>query len=90
VSRTRIGAQVVAVIDWRAAATLKDNTVLCRRAGLLEKSRSRRRPSPQGPRALLVRADGSCELQRFTAATVARRLRGAADANGKTGTGRRG
>lgn len=66
--------RVIAVIDWRAAATLKDNAAFLRRAGLLATSRPRRRARGPEHRSLVVRADGSGELQRFTATTVARRL----------------
>jgi hypothetical protein len=92
VSRARTAAPVVAIIDWRAAATLKDNAGFLRRAGLSEGSRSRRRAPAPVRRSLLVRADGSGELQVFTAATVARRLLAAAGEiiTRKAGTGRRG
>ena len=85
-------APVVAIIDWRAAAALKDNAVFLRRAGLLGEARPRRRQRGVVARSLLVRADGSGELQRFTAATAARRLLAAAGGNTtrKTGTERRG
>jgi hypothetical protein len=85
-------APVVAVVDWRAAAALKDNIAFLRRAGLLEEARPRRHTPADGRRSLVVRADGSGDLQRFTPATVARRLFAAAGGNTtrKAGTGRRG
>jgi hypothetical protein len=91
VSRSRVIAPVLAIIDWRAAAALKDNAVFLRRAGLSEDARRWRARTP-GHRSLVVRADGSGELQRFTAATVARRLLAAAGGNTtrKAGTERRG
>ena len=73
-SRTRVTAPVIAVIDWRAAAKLKDNAAFLRRAGLLDERRPGRRTPALPRRSLLVRADGSCALQGFTAGTVARRL----------------
>jgi len=92
VSRPRTAAPVVAIIDWRTAATLKDNAGFLRRAGLIEGARARRRATAPMRRSLLVRADGSGELQVFTAATVARRLLAATGETitRKAGTGRRG
>jgi hypothetical protein len=69
-----VTAPVIAVIDWRAAVKLKDNATLLRRAGLLDERRPGRRTPPHARRSLLVRADGSCAVQGFTAGTVARRL----------------
>jgi hypothetical protein len=69
-----VTAPVIAVIDWRAAVKLKDNAAFLRRAGLLDEGRPGRRTPPRARRSLLVRADGSCEPQGFTAGTVARRL----------------
>ena len=77
-SDPRVIAPIVAIIDWRAAAALKDNATFLRRAGLLDDSRPRRRPRAVGPRSLIVRADGSGELQRYAPATAARRLLAAA------------
>jgi hypothetical protein len=69
--------RIVAVIDWKAAALLKDNVRLLQRAGLPSAVRQRGRTGKvAGHRSLVVRADGSCELLRFTAATAARRLGG--------------
>jgi len=69
--------RVVAVIDWKAAALLKDNARLLQKAGLENAVRPRGgNGTSAGRRALVVRADGSCELLRFTAATAARRLGG--------------
>lgn len=73
-SRARVTAPVIAVIDWRAAVKLKDNASFLRRAGLLEEGRPGRRAAARTRRSLLVRADGSCAPQGFTAGTVARRL----------------
>jgi hypothetical protein len=66
---------VIAVIDWRAAALLKDNARFLERAGISE--RARRRDGRSGSvkyRSLTLRDDGSCQLQRFSTAAVARRL----------------
>jgi hypothetical protein len=69
-----VTSPVIAVIDWRAAAKLKDNAAFLRRAGVLDELRPGRRAPSRPRRSLLVRADGSCALQGFTAGTVARRL----------------
>ena len=86
-----VKAPVVAVLDWLAAAALKGNAGLLRRAGLPGGARALRAARSAEHRALLVRADGSAELRRFTAATTARRLASAVeDAHTrKAGTGRR-
>jgi len=91
VSGPGVKAPVVAVLDWRAAAALKGNAGLLRRAGLAGGARARRAAPAAAHRALVLRADGSAELGRFTAPTTARRLSAAAgDANTrKAGTGRR-
>ncbi|HEY5999327.1 MAG TPA: hypothetical protein VI078_08515 [bacterium] len=73
-SRPGARGPVVAIIDWRTAASLKDNAGVLRRAGLTLPGR-RRGPRPAQERSLVVRADGSGELHRFTPATVGRRLR---------------
>jgi hypothetical protein len=85
-------APVVAIIDWRAAAPLKDNAIFLRRAGLLDEQRPRRRSRTVGQRSLIVRADGSGELQRFAPGTMARRLLAAAGGRtaGETRTKQRG
>jgi len=92
VSRARGRGPVVAVVDWRAAVTLKDNAVFLRRAGLPAAGRPRRGERPPVYRSLIVRADGSGELQSFTPATAGRRLLAgtAATTSGKTETERRG
>lgn len=91
-SRPRAVAPVVAILGWGAAAALKDNGVLLRHAGLIGESRPRRRLPSAGHRSLVVRADGSCALERFSPGTAARRLFGAVGGNtsGKAGTGQRG
>ena len=85
-------APVVAVVDWRAAATLTGNAGLLRRAGLPGGARALRAARAAGHRALVVRADGTAELRRFTAPTTARRLVAAVEEplTRKAGTGRRG
>jgi hypothetical protein len=92
VSDSGVKAPVVAVIDWRAAAALKGNAGLLRRAGLLSGARPRRQAPTTEHRSLVVRADGAAELRRFTAATTARRLVSAVEDSHtrKAGTGRRG
>ena len=84
-------APVVAVLDWRAAAALTGNAGMLRRAGLTEAARARRTARVAEHRSLVVRADGSAEPQRFTAATTARRLVAAVEGTHarKAGTGRR-
>lgn len=67
-------APVVAILDWRAAAALTGNAGLLRRAGIAEAARRRHAVRAGDPRSLLLRADGSAELGRFTAATTTRRL----------------
>lgn len=93
-TRGRAGGPVVAIIDWRAAARLKDNAALLRRAGALAPASARRGAPPPRPRSLVVRADGSGELLCFTPATAARRLlagtAGTTIGKTKTETGRRG
>jgi hypothetical protein len=88
-----VGARLVAVIDWRAAARIKDNVRFLRQAGLAGRVEPKDgRSGTGGYRSLVLRDDGSCELQRFTAATVARRLGGAFAGRGagKTKAGERG
>jgi len=69
--------RVIAVIDWRSAAALKENTRFLERAGLASRTRPR---DPRAPgsrdRSLTIRDDGSCELQRWSVAAAARRLGG--------------
>jgi hypothetical protein len=68
---------VIAVIDWRAASLLKDNARLFERAGISGRDRPRGgRSNSVKYRSLTLREDGSCELQRFSTAAVARRLGG--------------
>lgn len=73
-SRARTIAPVVAIIDWRAAGALKDNANFIRTAGLPDVSRARQRTRAGAHRSLIVRADGTGELQRFAPGTTARRL----------------
>jgi hypothetical protein len=88
-----VGARVVAVIDWRAAARVKDSVRFLRQAGLAGRVGPKDWRAGAGKyRSLVLRDDGSCELQRFTAATVARRLGGtlAKRGAGKAKAGERG
>jgi hypothetical protein len=72
-----VGARVVAVVDWRAAARSKDNVRFLRQAGQAGRVKPKDWRAGGGTyRSLVLRDDGSCELQRFTAATAARRLGG--------------
>ena len=68
---------MIAVIDWGAAARLKENERFIRLAGERGDVRPHeRRDGSSGYRSLTLREDGSCELQRFSAAAVARHLTG--------------
>ena len=65
----------MAVIDWRSAATLKENVRFFQRASAADKVLPRDwQAGSAGNRSLTLREDGSCELQRFSTAAVARRL----------------
>ena len=69
------GERVVAVIGWKAAAALRDNRRFLQQAA--EDGRVRPREWRIGSskyRSLVLRGDGSCELSRFSPATLARRL----------------
>ncbi len=72
-----MGRRVIAVIDWGAAASLKENERFFQRAGAAGSVRPREwREGAVNYRSLTLREDGSCELQRFTTAAVVRRLGG--------------
>jgi hypothetical protein len=72
-----VSNRVVAVIDWRSAALLKDNARFLERAGIHGGIRlSSGRSGTKKHRSLILREDGSCELQRFSTAAVARRMGG--------------
>jgi hypothetical protein len=71
----RPAGRVIAVIDWGASSLLKENVRFFQAADNSGKV------SPRGwhdgsvkYRSLTLREDGSCELQRFSTAAVARRL----------------
>ena len=67
--------RVIAVIDWNSAALLKENVRFFQRADGEHKVRPREwRDGSVKYRSLTLREDGSCELQRFSTAAVARRL----------------
>jgi hypothetical protein len=66
---------VIAVIDWGAAASLKENARFFQRASAAGKVLPRAwRDASVKCRSLVVRADGSCEMQRLSPAATARRL----------------
>lgn len=68
---------MIAVLDWGAAALLKENERFFQRAGAAGQVRPREwRDGSVNYRSLTLREDGSCELQRFSTAAVARRLGG--------------
>ena len=70
-----MGRRVIAVIDWGAAALLKENVRFFQAASA--SGRVRPREGHDGSvkfRSLTLWEDGSCELQRFSTAAVARRL----------------
>lgn len=75
-----MGRKLVAIIDWRAASSLKNNAALRERGGGIKQ------------RSLILWNDGSVELQRFSTAAVARRLGAVAAQVTRKGaeTGRRG
>lgn len=70
-----MGFPVIAVINWRPAALLRENVRFFEKAEQAGRVRPKDRVSGSTRnRALVLRADGSCEMQRFTAATVVRRM----------------
>jgi hypothetical protein len=81
---------VIAVIDWRAAAALKENVRFLERAQAAGRVRPRDwRAGAAGWRSLTIREDGSCELQRWSVAAASRRIGGqiAGRAAGKARSG---
>jgi len=71
----RSARRVIAVIDWRSSALLKENMRFFQRADGEHKVWPREwREGLVKFRSLTLWEDGSCELQRFSTATVARRL----------------
>lgn len=71
--------RIVALIGWREAAALRENKNFLLRASEQGKIRPRDwRSGSLKARSLVLRADGACELNRFTVATLARRLEGGA------------
>ena len=71
----RSARRVVAVIDWSSSALLKENARFFEHAGHRESIRPRDwRDGSVKYRSLTLWEDGSCELQRFSTAAVARRL----------------
>ena len=88
-----MGKRVVAVIDWHSAALLKDNARFLERAGITGRIRlGSGRSGTRKHRSLILREDGSCEVQRFSTVAVARRLGGVivGRAARKTRNGQRG
>lgn len=82
--------RIVALIGWREAVALRENKNFLFRAS--EEGKMRPRDWKSGSlkaRSLVLRADGACELNRFTVATLARRLGGGAERRGSTGEGER-
>ena len=68
---------MIAVIGWGSAALLKENARFFQRASDAGKIWPREwRSGSTHYRSLTLCADGSCELQRFSTAAVARRLGG--------------
>jgi len=66
---------VIAVIDWRSSALLKENKRFFQRAGENGKAwPSEWREGSVNYRSLTLWEDGTCELQRLSTAAVARRL----------------
>jgi len=66
---------VIAVIDWGSSSLLKENERFFQAADNGGKVRPREwRNGSVKFRSLTLREDGSCELQRFSTAAVARRL----------------
>ena len=67
--------RVIAVIDWNSAALLKENVQFFQAAETSGKVRPREwRDGSVKFRSLTLWEDGSCELQHFSTAAVARRL----------------
>jgi len=70
-----VSGSVIAVIDWRAAAALQENVRFLERAQAAGLVRPRDwRAGAAGWRSLMIRGDGSCELQRWSVAAVSRRI----------------
>jgi len=70
-----VSRRVIAVIDWVAAAALKENVRFFQRARERDLVRPRDwNASPVKYRSLTLWEDGSCELQRLSTVAVARRL----------------
>ena len=66
---------MIAVIDWSSAALLKENVQFFQAADTSGKVRPREwRDGSVKFRSLTLWEDGSCELQHFSTAAVARRL----------------
>ena len=66
---------MIAVIDWGSSALLKENVRFFQAADSSGKVRPREwRDGSVKYRSLTLWEDGSCELQRFSTAAVARRL----------------
>ena len=71
----RSARRVIAVIDWSSAALLKENVQFFQAAETSGKVRPREwRDGSVKFRSLTLWEDGSCELQHFSTAAVARRL----------------
>lgn len=71
----RSAGKVIAVIDWSSSALLKGNVRFFQRADSENKVRPREwRAGAVKFRSLTLWEDGTCELQRFSTATIARRL----------------
>ena len=67
--------RVIAVLDWKSSALLKENVRFFQAADSGGKVRPREwRDGSVKFRSLTLWEDGSCELQRFSTAAVARRL----------------
>ena len=67
--------RVIAIIDWSSAASLKENVRFFQAADNSGKVRPREwRDSTVKFRSLSLWEDGSCELQSFSPAAVARRM----------------
>jgi len=66
---------VIAVIEWNSSALLKENVRFFQHAGENDKVNPRDwQDSSAKYRSLTLWEDGTCELQRFSTAAVARRL----------------
>jgi len=73
----RPASRIVAIIDWSSAAALKENIRFFQRADDAGRVRPRERHAGEMKyRSLTLWEDGSCELQRFSATAMARRLGG--------------